>query len=177
MKIRKSIQETEPLLLPVANHFTFCLEFESHRTVASPRNGLPIRRSHPNTKGVTGITSPYRSQIRGRYVPGRPSTRDICNTCKLFRPSMFSSSYSKATSFKNPLNAPATTLRTLESMGGCDRCTMISKGIRSYLPYYKGQETGVIYFTGNEMLFSCVVELKSGLSPVLEYFSDDSKFI
>jgi hypothetical protein len=84
---------------------------------------------------------------------------------------------SSVTSKAQPM-APATTIEEIQLNAdkGCDKCSLLYKGIKSHLTYYGGQETGTIYFSGNKTRLYCTIALKQGWAPVIEFISCKGEF-
>jgi hypothetical protein len=159
MKIRRAIEEAKPITVPAENGLRFCLEYASQHK--QTRTSKTFGTRAPGTCKTCTLTRKFEPQStpltmeEGLQSPRSSLILDISTT------------------------APVTTLKTLQqdAENGCDKCILLWKGINAHLSYCDGQETGLIYFSGNETRLYCAIGLRLGWSPVLEFFSCERESI
>lgn len=196
MNIRRAIEESMPLTIPVEDGFRFCLEYASRQTQSKRTTAYAHARAYaqPISQGSirhdsgSSLTSPSKTLLPSRSLPLRLVSRDGCKTCSLTRKFEANSTASSGKEGSQVLQssvapearliAPATRLEELQldAKRGCHKCNLLYEGIMSHLPYCGGQETGVIYFSGNKTRLYCTLVLKQGWSPVLEFVSCKCEF-
>jgi hypothetical protein len=186
MSIRAAIRQSKPLVISIKDNFQFCLEYASHETKKDKTKPADVyalasmQRLHLGSDDFGSKNLPP-----GRQVFTRQVLRESCETCKLTRDfeanlSASTEKETKSTSqssvSKQPKAqtvAPSTMIESIQRNAdrGCDKCSLLCKGIKSHLVYYDGQETGTIYFSGDKTRLYCTIALKQGWAPVLEFVS------